>query len=71
MAKVASKRENQHIALEPDAWSRFERFIRDIAKAGPQHRNAGQKKSARATAVRRRPKAKYDKNGNLIRATAD
>ena len=26
------------IELVPDAWPRFERFISDIAKAGPQHR---------------------------------
>jgi hypothetical protein len=26
------------IELHPDAWLRFERFIRDVAKAGPQHR---------------------------------
>jgi hypothetical protein len=60
------------IELVPDAWQRFERFILDLAKAGPQHRNAGgQNKSARATTARRRLKAKYDKSGNLTRATAD
>jgi hypothetical protein len=26
------------IELVPDAWPRFEKFIRDIVKAGPQHR---------------------------------
>jgi hypothetical protein len=26
------------IELVPDAWPRFEKFIREIAKAGPQHR---------------------------------
>ena len=26
------------IELVPDAWSRFERFVKNIAKAGPQHR---------------------------------
>lgn len=31
---------NKKIELEPDAWPRFERFIRSIAKAGPQHRAA-------------------------------
>ena len=24
--------------FHPDAWARFEKFIRDVAKAGPQHR---------------------------------
>jgi hypothetical protein len=28
----------QEVELHPDAWDRFGRFIRDIAKAGPQHR---------------------------------
>ena len=32
-SKVAS-----NIEFEPDAWPRFEQFVRDIAKAGPQHR---------------------------------
>jgi hypothetical protein len=37
------------VKLEPDAWPRFERFIRDIAKAGPQHRKAKPKaKTARS-----------------------
>jgi broad specificity phosphatase PhoE len=26
------------IELVPDAWARFERFIREVVKAGPQHR---------------------------------
>ena len=26
------------IEIEPDAWPRFERFIKQVAKAGPQHR---------------------------------
>jgi hypothetical protein len=26
------------VEFHPDAWPRFERFIRDVAKAGPQHR---------------------------------
>jgi hypothetical protein len=28
------------VELEPDAWPRFERFIKQAAKAGPQHRTA-------------------------------
>jgi hypothetical protein len=35
--------EKQRVELEPDAWARFERFVQDIAKAGPQHRVAKQK----------------------------
>jgi len=45
MAKPARVKE---IELEPDAWPRFERFIRDIAKAGPQHRKSKPKGKRRA-----------------------
>ncbi len=38
MAKSPTKKQDPKIELEPDAWPRFERFIRDVAKAGPQHR---------------------------------
>jgi hypothetical protein len=34
---------NKRVELEPDAWTRFERFVQDIAKAGPQHRVAKSK----------------------------
>jgi hypothetical protein len=43
MAKVPS--ENKKLEFEPDAWPRFERFIKQIAKAGPQHRVAKKKKA--------------------------
>ena len=33
-----AKSRNDKIELEPDAWPRFENFIRAVAKAGPQHR---------------------------------
>jgi len=33
------------IELVPDAWPRFEKFIREIVKAGPQHRSAVKPKS--------------------------
>jgi hypothetical protein len=29
----------QDVELVPDAWPRFEKFIREIVKAGPQHRD--------------------------------
>jgi hypothetical protein len=32
------KGELPDIELEPDAWPRFERFIKAIARAGPQHK---------------------------------
>jgi hypothetical protein len=33
------------IELHPDAWERFERFVTDVAKAGPKHRETAPKKS--------------------------
>ncbi|QEX18614.1 hypothetical protein FRZ44_39210 [Hypericibacter terrae] len=33
------------IELEPDAWPRFEQFIKQVAKAGPQHRPAAKAKT--------------------------
>ena len=40
------------IELVPDAWPRFERFIKQIAKAGPQHRAPTTKPKAGAKARR-------------------
>ena len=37
------------IELVPDAWPRFEKFFREIAKAGPQRRNAAVKKERPAS----------------------
>jgi hypothetical protein len=47
MAKKSGKA--HEVELEPDAWPRFERFVHDIAKAGPQH-----KAVKAATKVKRR-----------------
>jgi hypothetical protein len=41
------------IELHPDAWPRFERFIRDIAKAGPQHRAAAKPKTKAAKSLKK------------------
>jgi hypothetical protein len=49
MAKSPPK---QEIELVPDAWPRFERFIKQIAKAGPQHR-VEKKKVAKKTKPKR------------------
>jgi hypothetical protein len=43
----------KELKLLPDAWPRFERFIRDIAKAEPQHRKPKPK-----TKSSKSPKAK-------------
>lgn len=38
--KRKPKAKEPEIELEPDAWDRFERFIKSVAKAGPQHKAA-------------------------------
>jgi hypothetical protein len=37
------------IELVSDAWPRFEKFIREIAKAGPQHRKPTEKTKVKAS----------------------
>jgi hypothetical protein len=39
MAKPRKTQDEKRVELVPNAWSRFERFVQDIAKAGPQHRS--------------------------------
>jgi hypothetical protein len=41
------------IELVPDAWPRFERFIREIAKAKPQHRPSPKTRPASKGRVRK------------------
>jgi len=48
MAKSGKKTD---IELYEDAWPRFERFIRDVAKAGPQHRVKDQKAKRKLATV--------------------
>jgi len=36
--KKAKRLKATEVELMPDAWPRFERFIREVAKAGPRHR---------------------------------
>jgi hypothetical protein len=43
-AKPKPKQSTPEIELEPDAWERFERFIKKAAKGGPQHRHSGSTK---------------------------
>jgi hypothetical protein len=38
-----AKSDPKEIELVPDAWERFERFIKQIAKAGPQHKMVAKK----------------------------
>jgi hypothetical protein len=50
---MAKRIQAQEIEFHPDAWPRFERFIRDIAKAGPQHRK-GKPKAEKPKSPRKR-----------------
>jgi hypothetical protein len=55
-----SKRQTQ-VELVPDAWPRFEKFITEIMKVGPQHRSANAPKSAApkaASAQSKKPRKK-------------
>ena len=52
MAKSASKNE---IELESDAWQRFERAVKVVAKSPPQHRVAKKKKTAAKRANKQKP----------------
>jgi hypothetical protein len=40
MKEPKRKSKPSDIELVPDAWPRFEKFITEIVKAGPQHRTA-------------------------------
>ena len=43
--KPEKRSKPEEVELVPDAWPRFEQFIRDVAKAGPQHRKPKGKES--------------------------
>jgi hypothetical protein len=47
-----TKSDPKGIELVPDAWLRFERFIKQIAKAPPQHRTAKKVKVAKKKALK-------------------
>jgi hypothetical protein len=55
MAKSPPKRE---IELVPDAWPRFERFIKQIAKAGPQHKPSEMKVGKKKATPKKTTKAR-------------
>jgi len=48
MKKTPATDDSRNLELVPDAWPRFEKFIREIAKAGPQHRTPAAKPKAKA-----------------------
>jgi hypothetical protein len=49
---MTKKPKQEDIELVPDAWPRFERFIKQIAKAGPQHKTAKKKAKKKKTSAR-------------------
>jgi len=58
MARTPKKAQLAEIELVPDAWPRFERFIREVVKAGPQHREALQAETRPASSKGRMRKGK-------------
>jgi hypothetical protein len=50
-----SKSDPKDIELHPEGWPRFERFIKQIAKAGPRHKtsSAPEKKATLTTTNKR------------------
>jgi hypothetical protein len=46
--KPKPKGEIPEVELVPDAWPRFERFIKAVAKAGPKHRPSGAAKTRKS-----------------------
>jgi hypothetical protein len=60
MAKSDQKK--REIELEPDAWERFERAVKVVAKSPPQHRKAKKKREASKPAPRPRSRKKSGEN---------
>ena len=54
-----SKQAEPKVELVPNAWPKFEQFIRDVTKAGPQHRKLKptRNRGKRASAGKREPSA--------------
>jgi len=57
---MAKSGKDKEVELEPDAWQRFERAVKVVAKSPPQHRVAKKKKIAvqkrRALKAKKSPK---------------
>jgi hypothetical protein len=49
-----AKPDLSEIELVPDAWPRFEQFIKKVAKAGPQHRKPSEGEPTASPKPRRR-----------------
>ncbi len=59
--KQAPEKGRDEIELVPDAWSRFEKFIREIVKAGPQHRAPTDKPKPKAGKIPKPKKPAHPK----------
>jgi hypothetical protein len=57
--------EIDEIELVPDAWPRFEKFIREIGKAGPQHRVPSAKKPKARVSSKPKKKAPQKRGSNV------
>jgi hypothetical protein len=51
---MASDPKKNEIELEPDAWQRFERAVKVVAKSPPQHREKPKRKPRNSRKVRAR-----------------
>ena len=50
--KPRKPKQKIELELDPDAWPRFEQFVKDMAKAGPKHREPAKPKGKRRTEKR-------------------
>lgn len=55
--KPKGKAKPPAIELDPDAWPKFEQFIKDITKAGPKHRPAKQGSGSKGRVRNGEPRA--------------
>ena len=58
---------NQDIELVPDAWPRFEKFIREIVKAGPQHRDTSVKGGPKHRSAKEQAKMALSKKPSKVK----
>jgi len=58
MTSKPHKVEPREIEFVPDAWPKFERMVKAIAKAGPQHRDVKPHGKPKPAAKKTKPKSK-------------
>src|SRR5215208_6350707 len=65
MARTEKSNRTKEPELLPDAWPRFEQFVKAIAKAGPQHRTpAGKAKAKPGGSPKPKRKPRRSRRGN-------